>query len=275
MATSRSGFWGGHCVVLLCWHMCEQAVMVYCTVMQSCCRYSSALLPHTPKHKQVWAGAASGLLLGQHVGHTGPINCLTLDGNLLFSGSLDTTIRMWDVLPPWFHNSGGVSGGGVSSGIATATAGLFGSSSSRPASPAYNGVSGSSSSPTKTHPTPPRFKPRDASSCRPASSTAFAVLRGHSAAVTGLAVAADSGVLVSCGADGQVLQWDYSNRQLLSKCCLQGQHLSGVAVEPDTRQVYVGTSQGQMLTVAGAEQACGGGGAAGGCGSSGAAPLVV
>jgi WD40 repeat protein len=96
------------------------------------------------------------------------------------------------------------------------------------------------------------------SSSRPvAISSAFTVLKGHVGSVTGLAVASDSGVLVSCGADGQVLQWDYCRGQLLGGHSMKGQSLSCVAVEPDARLVYVGTTHGQLLTVAVTEQPCG------------------
>lgn len=88
-------------------------------------------------------------------------------------------------------------------------------------------------------------------------STAFAVFQAHGA-VTGLAVASDSGVLVSCGGDGQVLQWDYSTGQLLGRYSLEGQRLSCIAVEPSGLQVFVGTAQGQLLTVPGTDQVCGG-----------------
>jgi len=189
----------------------------------------------------VWAGTASGVLLGQHIGHTGPVNCLALDGNLLFSGSHDTTIRMWDVLPGWFTGS-------QSAAFAAHEAACH-------ATPGV--VSSAVASPTSC-----------SSGCKHtwrgggghgggvASSTAFAVFRGHTAAVTGLAVAAESGVVVSCGADGHVLQWDYSTGQLLGKYSLEGQSLSCLAVGPDTKQLYVGTAQGQLMTVAGTEQVC-------------------
>lgn len=156
------------------------------------------------------------MLLGQHVGHTAPVACLALDGSLLFSGAQDGSIRMWDVLPPFFvcHSQQ------LTARPRSPTA----------AAPAADGAS--------------RQRPV-------ASSSAFAVLKGHSGAVTGLAVAADSGVLVSCGVDGQVLQWDYATRQVVGRHCLEGQGLSCLAVGPDAQQVYVGTSHGQLLTVPG------------------------
>jgi WD40 repeat protein len=167
---------------------------------------------------QVWAGAASGVLLGQHVGHTAPVTCLTLDGSLLFSGAQDGSIRMWDVLPPFF----------VSHSQQQTARPLSSSTAARSAADAAAG----------------RQRPV-------ASSSAFAVLKGHSGAVTGLAVAAESGVLVSCGVDGQVLQWDYVMRQVVGRYCLEGQGLSCLAVGPDAQQVFLGTSHGQLLTVPG------------------------
>jgi hypothetical protein len=38
-------------------------------------------LPSGPCPAQTWAGGASGQLLGQHVGHTGPVNCQALHGH--------------------------------------------------------------------------------------------------------------------------------------------------------------------------------------------------
>jgi WD40 repeat protein len=35
-------------------------------------------------------------------GHRDSINCLAMDGNILFSGSDDKTIRLWDTVNPQF-----------------------------------------------------------------------------------------------------------------------------------------------------------------------------
>ncbi|WIA31183.1 hypothetical protein OEZ86_001188 [Tetradesmus obliquus] len=80
------------------------------------------------------------------------------------------------------------------------------------------------------------------------SSRAFQVLHGHTAAVTGLEVVQGNGVLVSCGRDGRLLQWDYATGQLLAKQQLQGQELLCLAVRQDSRQVYVGSSTAQLLS---------------------------
>jgi hypothetical protein len=45
--------------------------------------------------------------------------------------------------------------------------------------------------------------------------------------------------------------------QLLGRYSLEGQSLTGVAVEPDTRLVYVANAKGQLLTVPGTEQVVG------------------
>lgn len=216
---------------------------------------------------QVWSGGASGQLLGQHVGHTGaPVNCLALDGNLLFSGSHDTTILMWDVLPPWFGSQGCVShpasspaalvAAGTTASPAAGSCGGTAANSQGSCSPAGSRIVAAASCRESPGTTASSSTGRSASS-QPASSTAFAVLIGHSAAVTGLAVAADSGVLVSCGADGQVLQWDYCSGQVLARYRLESHSLCGLAVQPDTRLVFVGTSHGQLLTLPGTEQVVG------------------
>ncbi len=47
---------------------------------------------------QVWS--VNGYTqVGQHLGHTDAVTCLALDSNLLFSGSDDCTIRVWDTVP--------------------------------------------------------------------------------------------------------------------------------------------------------------------------------
>ncbi|MEW5314577.1 MAG: hypothetical protein WDW38_006061 [Sanguina aurantia] len=47
---------------------------------------------------KVWA-VAGFTLLARHVGHTDAVGALALDGNFLFSGSEDATIRVWDTVP--------------------------------------------------------------------------------------------------------------------------------------------------------------------------------
>jgi hypothetical protein len=66
--------------------------------------------------------------------------------------------------------------------------------------------------------------------------------------VTGLEVVQANGVLVSCGRDGRLLQWDYATGQLLSKQQLHGQELLCLAVRQDSRQVYVGSNTAQLLS---------------------------
>jgi WD40 repeat protein len=73
-------------------------------------------------------------------------------------------------------------------------------------------------------------------------------MHGHAAAVTGLEVVQGDGVLVSCGRDGRLLQWDYATGQLLAKQQLHGQELLCLAVRQDSRQVYVGSSSAQLLS---------------------------
>jgi DNA-binding beta-propeller fold protein YncE len=45
--------------------------------------------------------------------------------------------------------------------------------------------------------------------------------------------------------------------QILARYSLEGQSLTGVAVEPDTRLVYVANAKGQLLTVPGTAQVVG------------------
>ncbi|CAD7702679.1 unnamed protein product [Ostreobium quekettii] len=44
-------------------------------------------------------------LLGRHSGHHEPVTCLALDGNFLFSGSEDTSVRIWDAVPAPPHGT--------------------------------------------------------------------------------------------------------------------------------------------------------------------------
>lgn len=97
------------------------------------------------------------------------------------------------------------------------------------------------------------------------SSTAFRVLQGHTAAVTGLEVVQSSGVLVSCGRDGRLLQWDYCTGQLLSQQQLQQQELLCLSVRHDNLHVYVGTSHGQVLSFSVSGTAAAAGQGAPGC----------
>eukprot|EP00879_Flechtneria_rotunda_P012356 GHRR01012903.1.p2 GENE.GHRR01012903.1~~GHRR01012903.1.p2 ORF type:complete len:132 (-),score=48.59 GHRR01012903.1:477-872(-) len=84
--------------------------------------------------------------------------------------------------------------------------------------------------------------------CNCPSSLAVQVLHGHTAAVTGLAVVHATGILVSCGRDGKLLQWEYTTSSLLTQQQLPGQEFTCVAVTEDRGQVYAGTSQAQITS---------------------------
>uniref|UniRef100_A0A383VUZ7 Uncharacterized protein n=1 Tax=Tetradesmus obliquus TaxID=3088 RepID=A0A383VUZ7_TETOB len=201
---------------------------------------------------RVWSGSCAGELLGQHVGHTAPINCLTLDDNFLFSGSCDKTICMWDVLPPHFaaassarasSSSGTTPRQQHSAAGAVASATQVGWADTCTGNGSTHGVRHAGSIGSAAGGAPRLPAPGGVPSSR-----AFQVLHGHTAAVTGLEVVQGNGVLVSCGRDGRLLQWDYVTGQLLAKQQLQGQELLCLAVRQDSRQVYVGSSTAQLLS---------------------------
>lgn len=159
---------------------------------------------------RVWA---HDQLLGQHVGHDGPVTCLCLDAALLFSGSQDGSIRMWDACP-----------GSWAAGGCTST---------------QQHVSGSTS---------PGKQPTAAVPC----STPFSVLLGHRAPVTGLAVLASTGLLLSCGDDGKLLLWSYWSGAVLAKLEVGGQPATCLAVHQDPAtgraRALVGSAAGQLLS---------------------------
>ncbi len=84
----------------------DHVIKVRCLVAQvfvartsglSCAR-SSTPPSRTRVRAQVWTtnGYAQ---VGQHLGHTDAVTAMALDANLLFSGSEDCTIRVWDTVP--------------------------------------------------------------------------------------------------------------------------------------------------------------------------------
>jgi WD40 repeat protein len=156
---------------------------------------------------RVWA---HDQLLGQHVGHNGPVMCLCLDACLLFSGSQDASIRMWDACPSSWTTGG------------TSTQQHSGSTS-----------------PGKQHKAVP-------------CSTPFSVLLSHRAPVTGLAVLASTGLLLSCGEDGQLLMWSYWHGTELAKFEVGGQPLTCLSVYQDQAtghaRALVGSAAGQLLS---------------------------
>jgi F-box/WD-40 domain protein MET30 len=178
---------------------------------------------------QVWALVGYSLLRTLR-GHTDAVVCLAFDLNLLFSGSEDATIRVWETV--------GVAplGAATATSLATAAATAsttaatgFAASASRrvqqgpsasggfgaaalggpaAASRVTGGVNSSSSG--------------AASSLSGGASTlsvgsALHVLRGHSRCVTGLEVDNTRGVLLSCSLDGSVRVWDYAAGTCLAK----------------------------------------------------------
>lgn len=202
-----------------------------------------------PSALQVWSGCASGQLLGQHQGHTGPVNCLALDGNLLFSGSHDTTIAMWDVLPAWFVAASAAVTAPVAA-AAPASRGRAGCST-----PALAGAAAVQAR-AGVHCRGREGEGRDAARLQPVS-RAFRVMRGHTSEVNALHVLSSTGLLLSCGQDGQVLQWNYFTGQLLAATSAPGQGLTCLAAvhQPvadrdaceGCAKAYVGTAAGQLL----------------------------
>lgn len=211
---------------------------------------------------QVWSSSCMGELLGQHLGHTGPVNCLTVDGNFLFSGSSDKSIRMWDLLPPHFAGKGSssaaqaVGAGGPGTvegavGVSTSDSGVgFAPGSSwesylqevgsgrAPSSAGCNGSSHFARCLTSGGHMLDDIVP---------GSIAFDVFQSHTAAVTGLDVVQSTGVLVSCGKDGRILQWDYTTGQMIVEQQLSGMEFTCLSVQQESKQAYVGTNKGQIL----------------------------
>lgn len=231
---------------------------------------------------QVWSGTCNGELLGQHLGHVDPVHCLAVDGNFLFSGSLDTTVRVWDMVPSGFGSSNSTAGQGRQPGMAGSGQGRVPATGSHFGTDVYR-VANMIDVEALSGPTPGRV-PRAPSECRrshagsecsasakvqqggllgcPAvaanakgsascscpHSLAFRVLLGHTASVMGLGVVMSSGLLVSAGRDGRIIQWDYINGCMLAQQHVQGEQLLCLSVQHGSGVVFAGTHGGQVLS---------------------------
>lgn len=176
------------------------------------------------------------------------------------------SIRMWDLLPPSFASRGcntlGSSQDSTTRMLGSPAEVTVAAASSTTAG--KGGAAGSdwqqylqqigTGSPVRKGRESPAAQANHANSARysangvgVASSTAFQVLQGHTAAVTGLSMVHGTGILVSCGRDARLLQWDYTTGQLLMQQQLNGMEFVCLAVQQDSKQAYVGTSKGQVL----------------------------
>ena len=156
-------------------------------------------------------------LRGLHRGHTGPVTCLALDSNFLFSGSDDCQIRVWDAVPALeSHNK---------------------PSQNRPSSPGQDRV------PSFTPPsTAPTFFTNDKS---------LSVLSGHTSSVSAIQVLwgwGCGGQVLSCSLDGTLRLWDYVLGQQVHKYVAPGsEELRCIAVRSDKPEILVGASNGNIL----------------------------
>ncbi|KAG2447723.1 hypothetical protein HYH02_007183 [Chlamydomonas schloesseri] len=181
---------------------------------------------------KVWA-ATGYEYLGCHTGHTGPVGCLALDSNFLFSGSDDCTICLWDTVPAGSPRAAGLRTGAGSvpalahtSSVLNSQAAFSAAASSGTAS-SYGGA-------------PPAFQL--AFSGRP-----LKTLKGHTRSVTGLDVLPSSGNLVSCSLDGQLLVWDYVGGTVLHRFTHETEEFRCLALRYDRPEVMVGTVQANLL----------------------------
>eukprot|EP00775_Hariotina_reticulata_P004960 gene4960-5201_t len=233
---------------------------------------------------RVWSGTCNGELLGQHLGHAGPVNCLAVDANFLFSGSSDTTVRVWDMLPANFGSSNSATGNDRQPRLAgTSPVGspaiemhcgvdthqvadkidvevLSSMTSGQGPQMSYAGGISHAGRPcsalskvqraglvTSSFPGAARPKgSKGALSCP--HSIPFRILQGHAASVMGLDVVASNGLLVSAGRDGRLIQWDYINGSMLAQQHVQGEQLLCLSVQHGSGIVFAGTHSGQVLS---------------------------
>lgn len=160
---------------------------------------------------------------------------------------------MWDLVPPHFvHRStttaaqGAAAAGATVAGTAGSCTGVSCSQQLQTLRVSNPGHTMDSTADIMGQSSPTKQMPAAIGGPVP-SSAAFQVLHGHTAAVTGIDIVQSTGVLVSCGKDGRILQWDYSTGQLIREQHLVDVRFLCVAVHQGTRQAYAGASSGQVL----------------------------
>eukprot|EP00899_Mesostigma_viride_P020246 jgi/Mesvir1/28222/Mv04771-RA.1 len=76
--------------------------------------------------------------------------------------------------------------------------------------------------------------------------TFIKALQGHSKTVTALTMLTDTGQLLSCSLDGKLLIWNYSQGEIV-RTFAHHEEFRCMAVRNDTREVFLGTQQNNIL----------------------------
>ncbi len=192
------------------------------------------------------------------IGHDGMVEHLELDGDALVSGSIDRTVRIWDVRTGRERQVLRGAPGQISALARVGSHVFAGSYKSVLAWDANTGrrlwrTDGHHDYVTKLVVDPARDRifaaGRTITVHDPTDGRQLASWSAHEGFVTDLALTSDGGTLFSTGDDGRLIAWDTKTSTPTTRLHLAGLQALTLALDADDRSVIVGMSDGSIHAV--------------------------
>ena len=177
-------------------------------------------------------------------GHTDSVTILVLDVNLLFSGSADGTVRVWNA---WYPKDDT-----TATATLTEATNLFNQYLPHPPSFPSGDLQPSADADFLSSPSFSTPRASGSSSCSSSGSPLFSlscllVFSQHTRPLRDLLLVPHYGHLVTCGMDGLVCVWDYVHDSILYKFTYSKEDFRCLAFRPSTGQIFIGTEMNKIM----------------------------